>query len=174
MRTSIIEKIKNLVQNKIMSKAREIDNKKPYDLVFLDWNLQGMNGIETVIKLKTEISSPLPDIIMVSAYGKEEVQKSAEEVGINHFLSKPVSKSQLIDCLMSIFTLNHSDVPLISENNYPDLKGKRVLLVEDNEINRQIASELFESIGLLFEEAYNGNDAISKVFKKHYRFTCRS
>ena len=149
----------------IESIVREIDNKKPYDIVFMDWNLQGMNGIETVRKLKTEISSPLPEIIMVSAYGKEEVQNSAEEVGINYFLSKPVSKSQLVDCLLSIFTLNHSDVSPISENNYPDLKGKRVLLVEDNEINRQIASELFEGIGLLFEEAYNGNDAISKVFK---------
>jgi PAS domain S-box-containing protein len=146
--------------------VEQINNDNPFDIVFLDWKLGKMNGIETVLHLKEKNPSPLPEIIMVSAFGKEEIQKSAEEVGINYFLNKPVSKSQLMECLLSIFNPDRLFHDPVTENQYPLLKGKRVLLVEDNEINRQIASELFDSVGLLFDEAHNGKEAISKVFQK--------
>ena len=142
-----------------------LTKENPIDLIFLDWKMPGLNGIETALKIKEISQEKQPEIIMITAYSRDEVQSLAYESGIKNFLSKPVSKVQLMNTLIEIFMKESEDLNIVPELNFPLLKGKRVLLVEDNEINRQIAEELFQSVGIIFEEANNGEIAVQKVLQ---------
>ena len=138
----------------------------PYGLVLMDWNMPGMNGIEAVRSLKQNDSlHRQPKVIMVTAFGREEVRHQAEDVGADGFLLKPVSQSMLVDALVALFQPEAApagrDKPS-AERTY-GLGGLRVLLVEDNEINRQIGVELLESEGLVVDTAVNGREAVDKV-----------
>jgi polar amino acid transport system substrate-binding protein len=142
----------------------------PYELVLMDWKMPGMNGIETTNKIKNNPDIPHhPTIIMVTAYGREEVKKEADNAGINNFLVKPINHSLLYDTVMETFgnkaepkprSIKHG-VKKISEIG--NISGAKVLLAEDNEINQQVARELLEKAGLRVTIANNGKEAIEKV-----------
>jgi two-component system sensor histidine kinase/response regulator len=148
---------------------------QPFELVIMDWQMPGMDGIEASRRIKTHKGlSKIPAIVMVTAYGREEVMRQAEEVGLEGFLLKPVSPSMLFDAIMQAFGEAVSETSRVAqrkERETEDLKhilGAHVLLVEDNEINQQVAREILEGAGLKVTLANNGQEAVDAVKKDNY------
>ena len=141
----------------------------PFDLVLMDWKMPGMDGLETskIIFEKNKIKTPT--IIMVTSFGKEEIAAKAKEIGIKGFLIKPVSYSLLFDTIMEVFgkevrtKRSRAEKGMKHIEAMQKIKGARILLTEDNAINQQVASELFEQAGFIVEIANNGKEAVDKV-----------
>jgi two-component system sensor histidine kinase/response regulator len=147
---------------------------KPYDVVFVDWQMPGLDGIETGKRIRAlpELSSR-PHLIMVTAYGREEVLKRAEEAKFESLLIKPVTPSMLFDSVAEALsgTQPSSRTADPSPTAAPDLSrigGARVLLVEDNELNREVALGLLEDARLSIDQAENGQLAIEMMEKNDY------
>ena len=142
-----------------------VDSQDPYGLVLMDWQMPGMDGLEAsrVIKRGGGLRN-IPKIIIITACGGEEVRLQAEKLGIEGFLQKPVTASVLLDVLMNLFsTAGIEKIPATAEKGehaLPLASGLRVLLVEDNEVNQQIAAELLESEGAKVALASNGAEAV--------------
>ncbi len=145
--------------------ARE-DTTEPYGLVLMDWKMPDMDGMEATRRIKNNLNlRSKPVVIIVTAYGREEVRTGSEASGAEAFLLKPFSQSMLVDTLIEVFSPTRVDEGTVSihiEDNY-DLSGARILVAEDNEINRQIAVELLESVGATVDTAENGKDAAAKI-----------
>jgi CheY-like chemotaxis protein len=111
---------------------------------------------------------------MVTAYGREDVMRRAEELGLEGFLLKPVSPSLLFDAIMQAFgkeiaeTLDRARIKKQKTEALQNIRGARILLVEDNEINQQVAREILEGAGLRVTLANNGQEAVDAVQKNHY------
>lgn len=143
---------------------------EPYDLVLMDYKMPGMNGIETSGKIKSDKSlAKIPTIIMVTAFGREEIIHEAKEVGLDGFLIKPVTASTLLDTIMVAFG-KHTEQRVKSSNHthveskvLAKIRGTNILLVEDNDINQEIATELLEQVGVVVTLARNGKEAVDKV-----------
>jgi PAS domain S-box-containing protein len=146
-----------------------------YDLVIMDWKMPGMDGIEASKRIKHHKDlGNIPPIILITAYGREEIMQQAEQLGLEGFLLKPVSQSVLFDAIIQ--AMGHevrkvSRVDRKKEDRADDLRaiyGARVLLVEDNEINQQVAKEILESAGLNVSLANNGQEGVSAVKENNY------
>ncbi|HYH43358.1 MAG TPA: PAS domain S-box protein, partial [Burkholderiales bacterium] len=138
----------------------------PMDLVFLDWRMPGMNGVETARRIAEHASlSRKPRMVMLTAFGRDEVRHEAERAQLDGFLVKPVSASTLVDTIVRVFAGEEYGAVAASplEQKSWGLHGVRVLLAEDNEINQQIAVELLESQGVVVAIANNGYEAVDKV-----------
>ncbi|EDP65362.1 hypothetical protein BAL199_11916 [alpha proteobacterium BAL199] len=143
---------------------------QPFDLVLVDWKMPGMDGIATARRLK-ELSTPgaVPSILMVTAHSRAEVVEHAREVGILKVLVKPVNVSMLVDSIADALDAGAGAHAVTGEGRGPEtvprpaLKGVRVLLVEDNEINQQIAREVLEDVGVTVAIADNGMIALSML-----------
>ena len=109
----------------------------------------------------------MPAIVIVTAFGREEVRGEAELAGVNGFLIKPVNQSTLINVLAEIFAPEHMMAAreAVKTTAY-DLNGLRVLLAEDNAINQQIAVELLEGVGVSVDVANNGREAVEKLLAR--------
>jgi len=141
------------------------DSQDPYGLVLMDWQMPGMDGLETSRVIKRDRGlRDVPKIIMITAFGGEEVRLQAEKMGIEGFLEKPITPSVLLNTLMNLFgSAGIEKVPATAkkgEHVAPLASGLRVLLVEDNEMNQQIATELLESEGAKVALASNGAEAV--------------
>ncbi len=136
------------------------DADQPYDVVFMDWRMPGMDGLTASRRIRSlESLKKQPAIVMVTAFGREEVREEAERVGLDAFLVKPVTKSMIVDTLISVF----AEPGAAHEHELAEsrlLNGVRLLLVEDNEINQQIAVELLEGSGASVRVANNGQEAV--------------
>jgi PAS domain S-box-containing protein len=149
---------------------------RPYDLVLMDWRMPGMNGDEVTRRIRSDtLIARRPKVVMVTAYGREDVIRLAEQAGIDGFLIKPVSPSTLLDTILSVLGRGHvpgsDDKPrtaLPDLAGAPQLAGARLLLVEDNDINREFAGELLRSEGIEVDEAVNGKEAVEKVQQRDY------
>jgi len=148
---------------------------KPFELVIMDWKMPGMDGIEASQQIKDHKNlSKIPPIIMVTAYGREEVMQQAEEVGLEGFLLKPVNPSMLFDTIMQAFGEAVPETSRVAQRKEQEVKaleniqGARVLLVEDNEINQQVAKEILEGAGLNVSLANNGQEAVNAVKENNY------
>ena len=146
----------------------------PYEIVFLDWQMPGMDGNETAKRLRELPLSHMPHMMMVTAYGREEVIKGAEEAGIEDVLIKPVNASTLFDGMVRLLG-GVVDGPRTALDALTDtfeqlvtIKGARVLLVEDNELNMEVATELLRGAGLVVDLAENGQIAVDKVRAADY------
>lgn len=147
---------------------------QPFELVLMDWRMPGMNGDETTrhIHSNTAIARQ-PKVIMVTAYGREDVMRLAEQSGVNGFLIKPVSPSALLDTILTALGRGRvlgkeQAVPMIGSLAKQNFAGSRVLLVEDNDINREFAIELLRSVNIHVDEAVNGAEAVMLVQQKRY------
>lgn len=147
-----------------------INNKEnPFDLVIMDWKMPGLDGIETSKIILEKSPIKIPTIIMVTAFGREEVAEKAKEVGIKGFMTKPISYSHLFDTIMEVFGKEVStkrsrvEKGMKYQNELTKIKGARILLTEDNEINQQVATELLEQAGFVVEIANNGKESVEKV-----------
>jgi two-component system sensor histidine kinase/response regulator len=141
----------------------------PYDIVFLDWQMPGMDGIETAKQLRELPLGRPPHLMMVTAYGREEVIKGAEETGFEDVLIKPVSASVLFDGVVRILggvvdgERVSGDIPTDTFEQLACIKGARILLVEDNELNQEVATELLRDAGFVVDLAENGQIALNKI-----------
>lgn len=146
----------------------------PFDLVLMDWRMPGMNGLETSCRIKADTAlSRTPAILMVTAFGREELMNLADDTGLDGFLIKPVSESTLIDTVTGIFACSPDSQKKPEQSYAPDeatfyLAGRRVLLVEDNEINRELAIELLAIHGIAVETAVNGREGIALATTKQF------
>lgn len=141
-----------------------------YELVLMDWKMTGLNGIETtkIITSDPDISKT-PNIIMLTAYGREEIRKQAKSAEIDIFLEKPVTNSLLFDAITQTFSKEGTRKSRSAKHGFKEIKeieeikGSKVLLAEDNEINQQVATELLEKAGLTVKIANNGKEAIKAI-----------
>jgi two-component system, sensor histidine kinase and response regulator len=141
------------------------DAGRPFDLVLLDWRMPGLDGVETARRIRADGSlKRVPAIVIVTAFGREEVRAEADDAGVDGFLVKPVNRSMLVDILVEIFAPEHRAAAreAIAATSY-DLNGLRVLLAEDNTINQQIAVELLEGVGVSIDVANNGQEALNML-----------
>lgn len=147
---------------------------KPFDLVIMDWRMPEMDGIEAAGKILNDTSiSHMPMAIMVSAFGREEVAKKAEKIGIQNFLMKPINQSLLFDTIVNMFDMDKSGMTIQSVATADDaneirIDGAHILLVEDNGINQEVATEILSSAGANVEIANNGKEAIEAIAAKTY------
>jgi two-component system sensor histidine kinase/response regulator len=142
----------------------DADSQDPYRLVLMDWHMPGMDGLEAsrIIKRNDRLKH-IPKIVMVTAFGREDIRNQAEEIGVDSYLLKPVNSSLLYDTLVDLFGMaaaeHQSRRPRADAASY-DATGIRVLLVEDNEVNQQVATELLQSAGAIVTLAGHGAEAV--------------
>jgi len=148
---------------------------KPFELVVMDWQMPGMDGIEASRRIKHHRRLiKKPAIVLVTAYGREEVMQQAEEVGLEGFLLKPVNPSMLFDTIMQAFGEAAPAISRVAQKQEQEaealkhIQGARLLLVEDNEINQQVAREILEGAGLNVAIANNGQEAVDAVKENRY------
>jgi PAS domain S-box-containing protein len=142
------------------------DSRDPYWLVFMDWHMPGIDGLEACRRiLRGGRLQHVPKIVMITAFGREDIRTEAEKMGIDGYLLKPVSQSLLYDTLMDLFSVVGQESgrsrSVREEVLSPDASGIRVLLVEDNEVNQQVAAELLESAGAIVTIANHGGEAVT-------------
>jgi signal transduction histidine kinase/DNA-binding response OmpR family regulator/HPt (histidine-containing phosphotransfer) domain-containing protein len=147
---------------------------EPYDVVFIDWQMPAMDGIEAGRQILTlpNLSIP-PHLVMVTAYGREEVMKQAEEASFENVLIKPVTPSMLFDSVVqALGTEEHTETRAHDGTsggfNFESIRGARVLLVEDNEFNRDVAIGLLEDAPVTVSAADNGEIAIRMLGETTY------
>ncbi len=147
---------------------------EPYEVVLLDWQMPEMDGIATAKAIQKLPVAPKPHMIMVTAYGREEVLKEAAQAGLEDVLIKPVSSSTMFDTLVQVLGGKHEEQqageqPETTEiENLASIKGSSILLVEDNEFNQQIACELLTEAGFKVDVAENGQKCIEMLDKQTY------
>ncbi|MFT5376240.1 MAG: two-component system sensor histidine kinase/response regulator, partial [Candidatus Latescibacterota bacterium] len=152
------------------------DKETPYDIVFIDWRMPpGIDGIETVRRINDLDLAAAPRPVMVTAYGRAEIIEEAHNAGIDITLVKPVSPSQLLDAAQHALRGEIEKDPSVREAisltsglDLSPIQGARILLVEDNELNQQVAMELLGDAGFRVDLADNGQIAIEKVNTAHY------
>jgi PAS domain S-box-containing protein len=146
----------------------------PYEIVFLDWKMPGMSGIETARRLQGLALRRVPHMMMVTASGREEIIREAEAAGISEVLLKPVSASALFDSVIRILSgagstvRNTGDAPSDAFELLAPLRGASILLVEDNELNQEVATELLNDAGFQVDLAINGKVALDKLHRTDY------
>ncbi len=148
---------------------------KPYKLVFMDWKMPEMDGIDVSKRIKSDHRlSGIPIILMVNEYAQEAINSQAETAGVAAFLMKPVNRVLLLDMLMEVFGWKAVDRQyLLPDKNQvseelKEIRYARVLLVEDNDINQQVASEFLEQAGMLVTVAENGEKGLEAVQSSAY------
>lgn len=137
--------------------TREYEKGSGYDVCFVDWKMPGISGIELTKKIRALFDSDTI-IIIVSAYDLSEIEGEAKVAGANMFISKPLFQSAVCNVLMTLSGGKYTK--LTADEVEYDFSGKRVLLAEDNALNREIATELLEMVNLKVECAENGQAAL--------------
>src|SRR5215471_11348072 len=153
---------------------RSLDSNEPYDIAFVDWQMPEIDGIETG-KLIHALPNPEhhPHLVMVTAYGREEVLRQAEQTSFENVLIKPVTPSMLFDSVAQALGRQHGTSQNIRpsqsfEIDLSPIRGARILLVEDNELNREVAVGLLENTGLIVDHAENGAVATQRIAQQTY------
>jgi PAS domain S-box-containing protein len=159
-----LEAIKRLKKN--------AKNQNPFQLLLLDWRMEDLDGIATLKMIKKEPLLADLKIIMISAVMQENELKLVESMGINNFLRKPVKRSILFYTIMELFT-KHSLILKkyeksisTAQDSIKKLKGCSILLVEDNEINQEVSTEILMSAEAEVILAGNGREAV-KIITEH-------
>ncbi len=143
---------------------------KPFRLVLMDWRMPGMDGVETMRRIRTdEKLAGVPTIIMVSAYCREDALRDAGQSPPDDFLIKPVSPSTMLNTIINLFQqdarrrareLSREAMDTGSGNA---LRGVRILLVEDHELNQELATEILTGVGAVVTLATNGQEALDQL-----------
>ena len=143
-----------------------------YDVAFIDWQMPGLDGVETGKRiLAATTNAKPPHLIMVTAYGREDVLKQAERNGFENVLIKPVTSSILFDTTAQVLSSDVQPAEAPAEALPLDverIRGSHVLLVEDNEINQEVAVGQLEDMELFVDVAENGARAVQMVHDTEY------
>jgi len=158
-----------------LEEIQKADTDQPYEMVLMDWKMPGLDGLEASKQIKNhQTLSKIPAIILVTAYGREELMRQVDIIGLDGLLLKPVSSSMLFDAIMQALGKEVQDVSravqkkehIAEELN--TISGARLLLVEDNEINQQVAMEILQGAGLNVAVANNGQEGVDAATKSQY------
>ena len=142
---------------------RNADLGTPYDLVLADLGMPEMNGAELAQAIRQAGLAHIPKVILVTAFGREDVMRQAENAPIDAVLFKPIDQSLLHDTFVNVLAKDGAPRQVTQQQHLPRFDGCRVLLVEDNEINQQIAREMLVVTGLEVDIAGNGRIAVDKL-----------
>ncbi|MCG8470613.1 MAG: response regulator [Desulfobacterales bacterium] len=142
----------------------------PYDLLVLDVRLPGIDGIEVARRIKETDPDQSPPIVMISALGNEFEIRRAKQIKVESFLLKPIKQSLLFDTIMEIFGYESTRKPRSNRtiSTTDDFSDVTILLVEDNPINRMVATEMLQGSGATIDTAENGIDAVEQAKAHHY------
>ena len=145
---------------------------RPFDLVLMDWRMPEMDGIETARRIRADASiRHMPAVLMVTAYGRDEVLQQIDQIGLQGLLIKPVTESVMFNTIIDTLPSAHI-VPARRERREPpstaprplivaQLAGKRALVVDDNPLNREVACGFIAAVGMSAETAGNGIEALA-------------
>lgn len=135
------------------------DDGRCYDVCFIDWCMPELDGIETARRMRRYVG---PDvlIIIISAYDWSGIEEQAKAAGVNAFIAKPFFASNLYNTLLTVSRKPELGFSAVGNKETYDFGGKKILLVEDNELNMEIASELLKFVNLQVEHAENGKVAV--------------
>jgi ABC-type amino acid transport substrate-binding protein/signal transduction histidine kinase/DNA-binding response OmpR family regulator/HPt (histidine-containing phosphotransfer) domain-containing protein len=156
--------------------VRQADREgQPFELILMDWQMPGMDGLEAARQIVGNTAlQKTPKIIMVTVHGRQEIMRQAEQANLDGFLIKPVNPSTLFDTIMAAFGKEVPHTGRVSGRQDTDaqmaagIQGAHLLLVEDNEINQQVAQEILEGAGLVVTIANNGQEAVDMVNRKTF------
>ena len=159
---------------RVLSEAADAGT--PFDLALLDYRMEGMNGVETGRRIRQDPRLAHTRLIMVTAYGREQIRHHSSDVGIEYFLIKPVTRSVLFNTIMEALNLcgkdgvcvRRAETTPVAPAEVDRLPGVCVLLVEDNEINQEVAAELLQGWGVEVDIANNGREALEMAPKRNY------
>ncbi len=150
-------------------------NRKPFDIIFIDWKMPEMNGLETAKNIHLLEIEHIPKIVMVTAYGRDDVIDAAAKVGVECILTKPVNASTLLDSIMRAFKEEEAKERDDNKRHASELidslitiKNASILLAEDNELNQEVAMGLLECGSFDLDIANNGQEAVDMAGIKHY------
>jgi two-component system sensor histidine kinase/response regulator len=146
---------------------------KPYDILILDWKMPDIDGLQVAAIINQEFKANKPKIIMLSAFDFSRMRQQAKHLGINHFIEKPFTTSELINKLQeAAFNIKtNSSFSFTEMKNVPDLSGKRILLAEDNKLNQKVALGFLKYTKAQVVLVKNGLEVID-TFKKQADFDC--
>ena len=151
---------------------------KPFQIVYLDWRMPSMDGMDTARRIQALGLEQPPILMMVSSHGREEMVHEARAVGIAGVLVKPVNPSLLFDSTMGVLggkmpamaptARVASSAGMALPDRLLELRGARILVVEDNDINQLVAREMLEAANLVVDVADNGAIALRKLQESRY------
>lgn len=142
--------------------VQKITDGNNYFAIIIDLMMPGMNGIETTQKIREQVGPNIP-IIIISAYDYSGYESEALKAGANGFISKPVMKSKLFLLMKRFATDRKEEEQAVGPAVITSFADKRILVVEDNDLNREIAYELLKETGAEIETACDGKEAVDKV-----------
>ena len=146
----------------------------PYQLVLLDWKMPELNGIDVARKIRDMNLSKPPKLLLNSSFSQSEMLRHVEGTVVDGLLAKPFSQSDLFDATVEIFgygadkSVKRMPTTLFHPDLIEKISGAYLLLVEDNEINQQVAQELLEKVGITAAIAGNGKEAITRLWQEKF------
>jgi two-component system sensor histidine kinase/response regulator len=146
----------------------------PFEIIFLDWQIGGSDGLDLARQIRQLSHIPAPNIVLMSEYGAEAACKEAVSVGIEDVLIKPICASALFDTVVRVLgdTTDAGGLAHVNAGQHfgklAAIAGSRILVVEDNELNQEVATELLLSAGFVVELAENGQVALEMVQRRPY------
>jgi two-component system, sensor histidine kinase and response regulator len=147
---------------------------RPYDVMLIDWRMPPPDGIETVRRLRGILGAGMPPCVLVTAFDEPAMREEARGVHCDAVLVKPVTASALHDALVQVLRPAAATAPVHKRSRASEAvlqrrhAGRRVLVVEDNPINRDVAEALLSVTGLVVEKADDGAQAVELVASRHY------
>jgi CheY-like chemotaxis protein len=155
----------------------EADRRRPFDIVLMDWRMPTMDGLEAARRIRADKQLlHMPAVLMVTAYGREGVLVGAEQLGLEGVLIKPITKSVMFNTILEILSPSSAERQARKQadeasmtgsreaaSRYAQLAGKRILVVDDNAFNREVASDFLLAVGVVVDTAIDGVDALAKL-----------
>ena len=156
-------------QSAVRQVGEALQGDDPYKLIFMDWKMADIDGVQASKKIRALTSGKIePKIIMVTSYGREEIMEQARSVGIEAFLIKPVCQSLMFDTIIQALGQTIADPvepgaeQIENACELDAIRGAKILLIEDNEINQQVVVELLESEQFVVDVAADGQEGVDK------------
>ncbi len=158
--------------NECLAEVQKAEMDDPYSLIMMDWEMPGMNGMQAAQQILHSTRKRKPAIIMVSSFDGEELRQQAKDLGLAAFLVKPVDPSLLLNSVLQALGREPVSEVYLQQFALPygieGIRGAKVLVVEDNEINQEVTCEILKKKGLRTESAYDGPQALKLLERKKF------
>jgi len=150
---------------------------KPVDLMLADWRMPGMDGLELARRIRTDQHNSIPALLMVTAFGRDEVVRRVEELGLSGLLIKPVTQASMVDAMQAMFapgaaavvaTQPSPGVDRAAEDAMALLADRRILVVDDDALELQTTTDMLEQAGMSVDTAASGGEALERLGRRSY------